>query len=135
MKTLQEYLESAIRNGSLNHTLSVVYQAEDDLNVGFTGIGFILHPADRDGETLSFVVRRNQLYSAEFPQVDGTIHIDYGLAVAQASDLTMSDESIKYRPWKPNPCEQCGYYDRWTLVKCGECGWDSNKEAAKGESE
>ena len=36
MKTLQEYLEQAIRDGNLHHTLSIVYQAEDAGNLGFT---------------------------------------------------------------------------------------------------
>lgn len=81
MKTLQQYLDQAIRDGNLQHTLSVVYQAEDALDVGFTGIGFILHPASVSGETLTFVVQGNQLRTAEFPQKDGTVLIDYGLSI------------------------------------------------------
>lgn len=81
MKTLQQYLDQAIREGTLQHTLSVVYQAEDALDVGFTGIGFILHPASVSGETLTFVVQGNHLRTAEFPQKDGTVLIDYGLAI------------------------------------------------------
>jgi hypothetical protein len=83
VKTLQEFLEENMRDG-LDFTLRVSYQAEDAGNLGFTGIGFYIHPADRDGETLSFVVRGNRLYSAEFPQNDGTTLVDYGLAVVKA---------------------------------------------------
>ena len=84
MKTLQEYLEQAIRDGNLHHTLSIVYQAEDAGNLGFTGVGFILHPSGVGGETVSFLVRGNQLRAAEHLQSDGTVLIDYGLAVAIA---------------------------------------------------
>ena len=43
--------------------------------------------------------------------------------------------TTEYTRWQSKPCERCGYYDKWTLAKCGECHWNYAAEAAKEETE